>query len=485
MKLIKLLENIDYKLIKGNLEFEIEDITYDSRTANKTNCFVALVGIDRDGHDYIESVIKQGCKCIIVSKSIDINYDINIIKVNNTRKILPIISANLFDNPGDKLIKIGITGTKGKTSVSYILKQLLEFSGKKVGVIGTNGTIIGNKKIEHKNTTPESYLVQKYMRYMVDQNVKYLIMEVSSQALKVGRVSNIIFDYAIFTNLSLDHVGKKEHESYEDYVYSKSLLFKQSKIGIINKDEKEYNKIIKNATSKIITYGKSNADYIISDINKIIKKDLLGMNFKINNEEFYIGMLGEFSVYNATSVIAIAKILNISNDIINKALKNISIEGRMEVINVDNKYKVIIDYAHNNLSIETIIKTARDFGNYIVTIIGCGGGRAKELRIGIGETVGKLSDFTIITSDNPRYDDLNEINNDIKLGVEKSNGKYIIINDREEAIKYAINKILNKDIILILGKGHEKFQEINGKIYDFDERKIVEKCIRGKSENIR
>ena len=478
MQLQKILKNVNYELISGSLKINIKDITYNSKEANKNNCFIALVGIDHDGHDYIEDAISLGCHTFIVSKDIDItNKSITVIKVANTRKILPIISANLFDNPADKLIKIAITGTKGKTTISYILKQILENANKAVGVIGTNGTTFLNKHISHKNTTPESYLIEKYMKMMVDAGVEYLVMEVSSQALKVGRVSNIIFDYAIFTNLSLDHVGVREHPSYEDYVYSKSLLFSQSKIGIINRDDMEFNNIVKDATAKIITYGKNKSDYLINNISKSTSKESIGMKFKLNDESYYIGLPGEFSVYNATSAIILSKLLNIKDEIIHKSLKKINIEGRMEIIPLDN-YKIVIDFAHNNLSIESIIKTMKDYGKYIVTIIGCGGGRSRDIRVGLGRTVGSLSDFTIITADNPRNDNLDEINTDIKKGIDEVSGKSIIIPNREDAIKYAMTKIPNKDIILLLGKGHEKYQEIKNKRYYFNEREIVQKIIK-------
>ena len=477
MKLVELLNNIDYKIINGNTSVFVNDITYDSRTANKDNLFIALVGIDRDGHDYISDVRKNGCNIFIVSKNIKPLDNETIIKVNDTRKILPILSANLFKNPGNELIKIGITGTKGKTSISYMIKSLLENNGDTVGVIGTNGTFFKNVKIEHKNTTPESYLVQKYMRMMVDNGIKYLIMEVSSQALKVGRVSNIIFDYSIFTNLSMDHIGKREHPSYQDYVYSKSLLFRQSKMGIINKDDKEFNNITKNSTSKIITYGTENSDYKIENIEKYKDNNSLGMNFTINNEKYFVNMPGTFSVYNAASVVVLGKILNIDRKIILDTLKNISVEGRVEVYNIKD-FKVVIDYAHNNLSIESIITTMRPYADRIITIVGCGGGRDKSIRVGIGETSGKLSDLTIITEDNRRNDNLDEINKDIEYGVKKSKGDSIIINNREEAIEYAIKNAKKGDIILLLGKGHEKFPEIKGHIYEFDEKKIIERIVR-------
>ncbi len=476
MKLVDLLKDINYELICGDLSISVFDICYDSRKVKLGDAFVALVGIDSDGHDYIGDVITKGCKCIIVCKDIDPIPNATIIKIDDTRTSLSFLSANLFDNPGDCLIKIGITGTKGKTSISWMIKSILEANGEAVGVIGTIGTYINGKLYEHKNTTPESYLIQKYMREMVDSGVKYLIMEVSSQALKVGRVNNIMFDYGIFTNLSIDHVGPREHPDFDDYVNCKSKLFSMCKRGILNIDDPYYERMVCNSTCDIKTYGKNDSDYMIENIKYINEDDFMGGEFYIPClvDTFRVSSPGLFSIYNACSATIVCSLLGISNDVIKKGLANFSVNGRCEIFNIKD-FKVVIDFAHNKTSMESIINTMKQYEhNRIITIFGCGGGRSFDRRYELGEVSGKLSDLSIVTMDNPRNDDVNDINKDIVKGIIDSDGKYIIITDRKEAILYALNNAVKEDIILILGKGHEKFQEIKGVIYPFDEKEIID-----------
>ncbi len=478
MRIRELLKNIDYEVVKGNINVDIKDIAYDSRKISKDYVFVCLIGIDADGHDYIDKAIDNGASAIIVCKDINIDRDVTVIKIRDTRLELPILSANLFDNPGDKLIKVAITGTKGKTSIAWMIKEILESANKKVGVIGTIGTYIDGKLYEHKNTTPESYQVQKFMRMMVDKGVKYLVMEASSQALKVGRINNIIFDYAIFTNLSIDHIGPREHSSYQDYRDSKALLFKQSKVGIFNSDDKEYSNMVKNATCSVFTYGKKNANLVINNYKAINDDTFLGMEFDTSYNgiinTYRVSAPGEFSVYNASAAIMLAKLLNISNDYIKLGLINFRVSGRCEIFNINNKYKVIIDFAHNKISMESIINTFKLYHpNRIITIFGCGGGRSSERRYELGSTAGKYSDLSIVTTDNPRYDDIDDINKDIINGIKSVDGTYLVIKDRGDAIRYALMHAEYNDIILLLGKGHERFQEIKGIVYPFNELDII------------
>lgn len=478
MRLLNILDGIDYDVICGNVDISVTDITYDSRSAKFGDVFVALIGIDNDGHNFIDSAISNGCKCIIVCKETTPRDGVTIIKINDTRTQLSILSANLFGNPQNKLVKIGITGTKGKTSTSWMIKNILEANGDKVGVIGTIGTYIDNKLYTHKNTTPESYQIQKFMKMMVDCGVKYLIMEASSTALKVGRINNIIFDYGIFSNLSIDHVGPREHPTYEDYVISKNKLFKQCKVGILNIDDDGYSKMIDGATCSIYDYGKNSSSFGISNVKFINNKKFLGGQFTVSGligDTFRVSAPGMFSIYNACSAVALCYLLGIDNDIIKKGLSTFSVLGRCEIINV-NDFKVVIDFAHNKISMESIISTMKEYKhNRIITIFGCGGGRSFDRRYELGCVSGSLSDLSIVTTDNPRNDDVDLINRDIVSGIVDNNGDYLVIPDREEAILYALNNACSNDIILILGKGHEKFQEIKGVVYPFDEKAIVNK----------
>lgn len=482
MKLKKLLETINYTLIKGSLEIEINDLSYDSRNITPKTAFVAMTGIDTDGHYYIKDAIKQGCNCIIICKDIQITEDITVVKITDTRKELSILSANLFEHPAKDLIKIAITGTKGKTSTSWMIKNILEKAGHQVGVIGTIGTYINGRLYQHKNTTPESYQIQKFMRKMVNCGTKYLIMEASSQALKVGRINNIIFEYGIFTNLSTDHIGPREHSSYEDYANSKAKLFQQSKIGIINHDDQEYSKMEQNATCQIYSYGTdTHNDLVIKNIFSINQENFLGIEFTntgLANETFKVSAPGTFSAYNASAAILLCKLLKINPQAIKEGLTTFHVEGRCEIIPIQNKFKVVIDFAHNQISMESILKTMKSYHpNQIITIFGCGGGRSPERRYELGVTSGTYADLSIITTDNPRNDNIDEINQDIVKGLQTTNGKYLIIKEREEAIKYALHHANQNDIILLLGKGHENYQEIKGIKYPFNEKEIINNFI--------
>lgn len=478
MELVKVLDNIKYNLINGSIDVDITDISFNSKTVSKNNIFVAINGYDFDGHEYIDEAIKNGANVIVVSDKVEVDCDVTVICVENTRKVLATLSSNFFGNPATKLVKIGITGTKGKTSTSFMIKEILSKANKKVGLIGTNGIYIGNKKYDNPNTTPSSYHIFKYLKEMIDLGYEYVVMEVSSHALKSYRVDNILFDYAIFTNLSIDHVGPKSHPTYDDYVYSKSLLFQRCKVGILNLDDKEYHKMINDTNCLKYTYGKDvSSDIRITKIKHINNKEKMGMQFSLQgliNDTFEVNIPGEFSIYNASSAIIIGYLLHIDYSVIKEVLKNFNVRGRGEMINTYGGSKIIIDYAHNKLSVESIIDTVKQFGhNRIITIIGCSGNRSYERRIELGEAAAKDSDLVIITSDNPDFTNIDLINKDIIYGIEKVKGKYIIINDRKEALYYAIDHFKNNDIILTLGKGHEEYQLIEGIKHYFNEREII------------
>ena len=485
MKLKKILNNIEYELIKGSLDTNITDLCYDSRKVTKDCAFICLDGTQVDGHDFIDTAIKKGTSTIFIEKDIEVSHPVTVIKLSNTRKDLSLLSINYFDNPASKLTMIGITGTKGKTTTSWMIKNILEEEGKKVGVIGTMGVFIGNNHYETINTTPESYEIQKYLSEMVNQNIEYAVMEVSSQALKVGRVEGMTFDYGIFTNLTKDHIGEGEHENMEDYIYSKSLLFQKSKHGILNIDDKHYQDMTKNNTCDIHTFGKNKeADLIINNIKLLRKEHFIGLELHTKGlieDTFLVNTPGEFSAYNAISAILTTKLIGCKLESIKKALSKVAVKGRVEIIPVSSKYSVIIDYAHNGISMTNILNTMREYHpKRIVSLFGCGGNRSKTRRYDMGEISGRLSDFTIITEDNSRYEDINDIMNDIEIGLKKANGKYIKIEDRKEAIKYAIENAKEGDIILLLGKGHETYREKNGVREHFDEREVIKEIINSR-----
>lgn len=482
MLLKKILEDVDYKLIQGNINKDIKDICYDSRLATKDKAFVALCGFIVDGHDYIDKAIDNGCNVIIVEKDIVVDKDITVIKLNNTRIGLGKISRTLFDYPDKELITIAITGTKGKTTTSWIVKEILNNDNKSCGYIGTMGVFYKDKYFHTVNTTPESYDVYKYMRDMLDNGVKYLAIEISSQSLKLDRWDGIIFNYGVFTNLSLDHVGKDEHDSYEDYVYCKSKLFKQCRHGLFNIDDKEYNTMSKDFKGDIHTFGVSDkAELRLVNSRNIIEPGFIGIEFSTDGtikDKFRLSIPGYFNSYNAICAISICNLLGVSIDSIKNTLKKVSVKGRLEPIHISNKFNILIDYAYQGIAMENVLKTIKESNpKRIVNVFGCGGNRSRQRRFDCGEVSGKYADLSILTADNPRYEDNNDIINDILVGINKTNGKYIIVPDRREAIKYSIVNAKEGDVILILGKGHEDYQEINGVRYPFDERVVIKEIV--------
>lgn len=479
----KLLENVDYELIKGSLNVDILDIKDDSRKIEEGDMYIAKIGTSSDAHKYIPDVIKKGAKVIVVEKDIELpEEDVTIIKVKSSRQAMAEISAAYFNYPAKELTVVGITGTAGKTSTSTILKKMIEENGEKAGLIGTIGAFIGNRKIVLHNTTPENYEIQKLFREMVEEGCKYAIMEVSSQGLKMHRVDGVLFDYGVFTNISKEHIGPNEHENFEEYMYCKSLLFQQCKTGIINADDKNWENVTKNHTCGLIKYAinSKNVDMKADNIQFILKNDFLGMGFDVTGkikDTFEVAIPGRFSVYNALCAITIANELGVSINAMKKALKKVSVKGRMELAVSNDKYKLIIDYAHSEDEMKNLMETIVEYKpKRIVCIFGGGGNRARDRRYDMGEISGKYADLTILTEDNPRFEELESINNDIIIGLNRSNGKYITIDDRQEAIEYAMKNAEDGDIILLIGKGHEQYQDIKGVQYFWDERTAVKKA---------
>ena len=481
MKLRDLLKDCEYELISGDLDVYVNEIAYDSRHVVDGVMFVALTGFMVDGHDYIDNAIGNGASVIMVEKDVDIdNKEVTVVKVVNTRRSLATVSRVFYGYPDKELVTIGITGTKGKTTTSWTIMKILEESSNKCGCIGTMGVFIGDKHYHTKNTSPEAYDVYKYMREMIDDGMKYLVMEVSSQSLKLHRWDDMIFDYSIFTNLSLDHVGKDEHESYEDYVNCKSRLFKQSKVGIFNIDDKEFGRMTDGFKGDLYTFGDSDkADLQLVESKNIIEPGFIGIDMSVKgviNESFRVSLPGKFNAYNMMGAIFITYLLGVSVDSIGKTLNHIAVKGRLESISVSDKFSVLIDYAYQGVAMENVIKTIREANpSRIVVVFGCGGNRSKQRRYDCGRVASMYADFSIITSDNPRYEDNEDIVKDI-LSTFKGNN-YKVISDRKEAIKYSIVNAKAGDVIMILGKGHESYQEINGVSYPFDERIIIKEIL--------
>lgn len=479
MQLKELLIQIPYQCIKGTEEVEVNHLIYDSRKVEEGDVFVCLTGAVSDGHDYIEDVIKKGAKAIIVEKEVEVQHEVTVIRVENTRYALACMSAEYFGRPYEKLITIGITGTKGKTTTSYMIQKILERAGKKVGVIGTIGVVIGEEHYKTANTTPESYDVQYYFKKMVEAGCEYVVMEVSSQGLKYNRVAGFTFDYGIFTNLTPDHIGPAEHDSLEDYIYSKSLLFGRCKKGILNGDDPHTKEMLVNHSCEVETFGFGEEDtYRASNMQLLSASGFLGVSFVISGKmeaEVKVNIPGRFSVYNALSAIALCHNLGVSDEAILDGLRKIRVKGRVEIVPYSDDFTVLIDYAHNAVSTESLLTTLREYQpKRLITLFGAGGNRDRNRRYDMGEISGKIADLSIITSDNPRFEKPEAIIEDIKVGVERSGGKYIAITDRREAIHYALDHGQKGDIIAMLGKGHEEYVEIEGVRYPFSEVEEIE-----------
>ena len=479
MQLKELLIQIPYQCIKGTEEVEVNHLIYDSRKVEEGDVFVCLTGAVSDGHDYIEDVIKKGAKAIIVEKEVEVQHEITVIRVENTRYALACMSAEYFGRPYEKLITIGITGTKGKTTTSYMIQKILERAGKRVGVIGTIGVVIGEEHYKTANTTPESYDVQYYFKKMVEAGCEYVVMEVSSQGLKYNRVAGFTFDYGIFTNLTPDHIGPAEHDSLEDYIYSKSLLFGRCKKGILNGDDPHTKEMLVNHSCEVETFGFGEEDtYRASNMQLLSAPGFLGVSFVLSGKmeaEVKVNIPGRFSVYNALSAIALCHNLGVSEEAILDGLRKIRVKGRVEIVPYSDDFTVLIDYAHNAVSTESLLTTLREYQpKRLITLFGAGGNRDRNRRYDMGEISGKIADLSIITSDNPRFEKPEAIIEDIKVGVERSGGKYIAITDRREAIHYALDHGQKGDIIAMLGKGHEEYVEIEGVRYPFSEVEEIE-----------
>lgn len=489
MVLAALLEKLEYELVSGSEDMQIENVVYDSRKVTEGSLFICIEGGTADGHTFIPDVVKKGAKALIVTKDVSgllpADADVTVIRVKDSRYALAFVSAAYFGHPAEKLKVIGITGTKGKTTTTYLVKSILEHAGHKVGLVGTIEAVIGQEHIPANNTTPESYVLQEYFAKMVEAGCDTVVMEVSSQGLMLHRTQGFVFDYGIFTNIEPDHIGPLEHKDFADYMHCKGLLFKQCRVGIVNCDDAHYQDAIRDHTCKIETFGfAENADYRAQDLKLISGAGFLGIDFKARgkvNLDIELHAPGRFSVYNALCAIAICNHFGVTADEVKEALLQAHVKGRIELVKVSDDFTLMIDYAHNAMALESLLTTLREYKpKRLVCLFGCGGNRSKLRRYEMGEVSGKLADLTVITSDNPRNEEPQAIIDDIKVGISKTDGKYVEIIDRKEAIAYVIRHGQPGDVIVLAGKGHEDYQEIKGKKYPMDERDIIADVLAGR-----
>lgn len=458
---------------------DITGIAYDSRKVQNGYIFVCIKGFAQDGHKYAKSAQEKGAAVIVAEDEIDV--DIPVIYTNNSRRTLAELACRFYGNPSEKFSLIGITGTNGKTTTTYLIKSILEYAGKKVGIIGTNQNIIGDKVLLTQSTTPttpNSLELQQLFAEMVDEGAEYVVMEVSSHALELDRVYGCHFDVGVFTNLTQDHLDF--HKTMENYLAAKAKLFKLCDKGVINIDDKGGEKIACESDCDVISVGlKSNAKMFADNISI----DAKGVDFNLIYDnriyDMHLGIPGKFSVYNALSAIGAAAALGIDMDTIKSGLANaVGVVGRLEVVPTNTDYTVIIDYAHTPDGLENIIEAVREFAvGRVITLFGCGGDRDNTKRAVMGEIAGRLSDYTVITSDNPRTENPTSIIEQIEEGMKKTDGEYTVIENRENAIKWVLDFARKDDVVILAGKGQETYQIIGNEKFDFDERIIVAKCL--------
>ncbi len=468
MKLSEILKGID--VLNKYSDAEVIDVTQDSRLVKEGSLYVCVKGNTFDGHSVAEEMLENGAAAVVVER--DLGLDKQVI-VSDTRSIFSSVCANFFGNPAKNLKLIGLTGTNGKTTTTFLIKQILELTGKMVGLIGTVQNMVGDEIYPAKYTTPDPYELQSLFKKMVDAGCEYCVMEVSSQALAQGRVNGLQFHIGAFTNLTQDHLDY--HKTWENYFNSKRILFKNSDIAITNADDKYGLEIVKDLPCKTVTYAvnTNNADYCAKNVK--FKSD--GVEYEIVSD--FIGRVscpipGRFSVYNSLAA-AVALSLGIDyKSVLTAISKSNGVKGRIEVVPTNTDYTVIIDYAHSPDGLENIITSLREIAkNRVVTLFGCGGDRDRTKRPKMGKIAAELSDFCVVTSDNPRTENPSAIIEDILEGMKGVSTPYVVVENRKDAIRWAMENAQPDDIILLAGKGHETYQILPTGTIHFDEREAV------------
>lgn len=476
MRLEALLEGTDYELIRGTLDKEAEALIYHSDKSNEQNneksVFFAIKGEKHDGHRYIKKLADEGVGSFVV-ESCDAEFpeDATVIRTEDTRKALALASRNFFGRPDRRLVTIGITGTKGKTGTSFMLKAILENAGIKTGIIGTVKQGFEGHYREAVNTTPQSFEIYGMLKEMADGGCGAVVMEVSSQALMQRRTDGITFDIGIFTNLSPDHIGEGEHRNFEEYAFWKSCLFKQSRIAVLNLDSEYSKRMLRNSEAeKEVLFGISQAE----DIRTFASDEALGSRFVFHGEEIAIPFPGEFNIYNAMAAMTAAHELGIEYETMGEAFRGLKIPGRTEVIPGGGDFTVVLDYAHNGVAMRNLLGALRAYSpQRLIALFGCGGERDHSRRADMGEAAGTFADISVVTSDNPRNEPPEQIIGDIVDALSRTGGKYVIIPDRKKALEWSITNAQEGDIIAVCGKGHETYQIIGNNKLHFDDKEVI------------
>ena len=481
MLLSRLLEKTDYKLMQGSLETEVTSVIYDTRKEIIPGaCFVCISGTVFDGHNYAKEAAQKGASVIVAERYVELPQNVTLIVTEDNRKALARISAAWFGYPAEQLRMIGVTGTKGKTTTACMIRSILSEAGIKTDLIGTIEITVNGVATPASHTTPESYVLQEYLRKMKDAGTECVVMEVSSQGLKLSRVEGITFDIGVFTNLEPDHIAPGEHPDFEDYLYCKSLLFQRCRLGIANIEDEHFEEMFRNATCEIKTFGLTEeADYIAKKVDLYNAGGVVGVQFELERLEggsfpVTVDIPGKFNVYNALAAATVCLQLDIPVGVIQTSMKKVAVRGRVELVPVSEKFSVMLDYAHNGMSLRSLLTTLREYQpKRLVCVFGCGGNRAKDRRFEMGEISSEYADLTIVTSDNPRFEEPEAIIEDILTGVRRKNGQYKTIVDRKDAIRHVLRIAEEGDLIVVAGKGHEDYQEIRGVKYPMDDRIMI------------
>lgn len=454
-------------LKSAELDIEIKGISYDSRKTKPGDVFVAVKGFLTDGHKYVKSAVEKGAVCCVCQDDVE-GVDIPCIKVEDSRRAMAEMAKNFYGNPTSKLNLLGVTGTNGKTTVTYLVKAILEENGEKVGLIGTNKNMIGDRDLPTERTTPEALEMMELFDEMVKEGCTYAIMEVSSHSLDLHRVAGCEYKAGAFTNLTQDHLDF--HGSMENYFAAKKKLFGMCEKGVVNADD-SYGARLAEAYPNLLTCGIENGKLRAQNIEYTSN----GVNFDCGSMKINLKIPGEFSVYNALVAIGICKECGVCDDVIARALsKATGVKGRAEVVDCGGDYTLLIDYAHTPDGLENILKSVRGFAQgRVVALFGCGGDRDKTKRPKMGKVAGRLADFCIITSDNPRSEEPAEIIRNILEGMDDAMAEYVVIENRRDAIEYAIKHARTGDVIVLAGKGHEDYQILKDKTIHFDEREVI------------
>ncbi len=483
MKLSALLQHVSYVTVQAG-DPDLTDIVYDSRKAAPGTAFVCLKGYTSDGHKFAASAVKQGVSALVISDDLDaaVPDGVAVVKADDTRAALAHMSVALFGDPAAELKTVAITGTKGKTTTAAMIAEIMERAGVKTGTIGTLGIVYGGNTYKTDNTTPESYEIQRAMRDMVNAGCGAMVIEASSIGLKHHRLDGMTFDVGVFTNFSHDHIGGVEHKDMEEYLYCKSLLFRQVKNAAANCDDPAYKDVTKDFKGTLYTFGFSENAVLRAENAHLLSEDgFIGVHFDARgskNLSVNVGVPGVFNVYNALAAMSAVSFFDVPDDAMIEGLKAAHVKGRVEPVPVPGNYSLLIDYAHNALSMENVLTTLRAYDPHrLITLFGAGGNRPKVRRYEMGETSGRLSDLSVITEDNSRFEDVMDIIEDIKTGLHKTDGKYVVVPNRKEAIRYCMLHAEDGDIIVLAGKGHEDYQEIKGVKHHMDERELIAEII--------